>query len=109
MKFDWNELMLNGYYRTTYDKVDNIPIDDVILDKYADHVFCPSELPESYKVGVNELIEEVVEALSEVYKSIEPIAYDENSPYNALTEVYSYSVPVRLVVFDAITGRAIPC
>lgn len=91
MKFDWNELMINGYYKTTYDKVGNIPIDDVILDKYADHVLCPSALPDSYKVGVNELIVEVTKELSKVYQSIEPISYDENSPYNVWDGVDSDS------------------
>ena len=92
MKFDYNELMLKGFYITKYDKIDDIPADDVILDKHNDHTLWPSQLPNHYKTAINIFTDEVCNALHETFSSVIPIKYDENSPYNIWDGVDSDSL-----------------
>jgi len=91
MNFDWNEFVVNGYCKTTYDNVDDIPIDDVSLDICLDHVLIPSTLSDNYKSSIDNLVSEVVSVLRNTYSQVTTFKYDQHSPYNVWDGVDSDS------------------
>lgn len=71
INFDYNEFILNGFYKTTYSDIDTIPISSVNFDISKDEgVSYPSETPDEFKASINEFKQQLHDALMETFNVV---------------------------------------
>jgi len=71
MIFNFNEYILNGFYKTSYDDIDSIPINNIPFDKVDDYgLSYPSSVSYTGQQAINKLKQNILVALEEVFSSV---------------------------------------
>jgi hypothetical protein len=79
MKFDYTDFIINGFCLTHYDKIDDIPIDDVVFDMHEKTgVSYPSVVPYEFKLELIFLKDAIRDTLLEIFDSVEVLPRTSN-------------------------------
>jgi len=72
MKFDFTYFIINGFYKTSYADIDNIPIDDTAFDlSDLDSITYPSDVSEYFKKSIDVLTKDIKLTLECTFSLVE--------------------------------------